>query len=80
MGVTVFIRANLPQRLPPVTQRCQRKTMNVIGQLEKKKASGYTGLYSSLHFLKQQIGGAGGNRTRVRKSSTGSSTYLVQVI
>ena len=29
-----------------------------------------------LDFLELLIGGAGGNRTRVRKPSTGRSTYL----
>jgi hypothetical protein len=32
-----------------------------------------------LDFLGWAIGGGGGNRTRVRKSSTGSSTYLAML-
>ena len=32
-----------------------------------------------LDFLKHSIGGDGGNRTRVRKPSTGSSTYLAML-
>jgi len=35
-----------------------------------------TALYLQVFDLKQIIGGGGGNRTRVRKSATDSSTYL----
>lgn len=32
---------------------------------------------TSLYILKRFVGGGGGNRTRVQKPSTDSSTYLV---
>ena len=35
--------------------------------------------YTSLDMLRNEYGGAGGNRTPVRKPSTGSSTYLAML-
>jgi hypothetical protein len=39
----------------------------------------HAGFWISLDYLGHFIGGGGGNRTRVRKSSTDSSTYLAML-
>jgi hypothetical protein len=45
--------------------------------LDKQKQKSPFSKGNSGIFIKRHFGGGGGNRTRVRKSSTDSSTYLV---
>ena len=52
--------------------------LGCYGHKKTRKAFSCAGLCASLGVLKQKIGGGGGNRTRVRKPSTVSPTYLVR--
>jgi len=54
----------------------EKTTLHALGQKSNKKPALRRVLYIALDWLKHLNGGAGGNRTRVRKSSTDSSTYL----
>jgi hypothetical protein len=50
--------------------------MDITRLTGNKKPAVTRVLWTSLDRIKQVIGGAGGNRTPVRKPSTDSSTYL----
>ena len=63
--------------LPPVAPGCQCTNLHRTGQQKTRSPCERAGFWSLLDFLKLVIGGGGGDRTPVRKPSTGSSTYLV---
>ena len=50
---------------------------DLFGQQKSRIASNHAAFQTSLDVVKRRIGGGGGNRTRVQKYSTASSTYLV---
>ena len=67
----------LPLKLPQQCTGYQRADLNGNKQKTHVNTDAYVGFRTSLDYLKQHNGGAGGNRTRVQKYSTDSSTYLV---
>ena len=54
-------------------------SLDVFGQQKTRKPLFMRVSWISLDVSKRSIGGGGGNRTRVRKSSTDSSTYLAML-
>jgi hypothetical protein len=57
----------------------QQPSFDLFGQQKTRKRLFMRVFWISLDYLGHFIGGGGGNRTRVRKSSTGSSTYLAML-
>jgi hypothetical protein len=53
--------------------------LDVFGQQKTRKPLFMRVFWISLDYFGHFIGGGGGNRTRVRKSSTDSSTYLAML-
>ena len=61
----------------PIFCGCQWTLLNAIKQKTRINTGFQAGFWMLLDGKKQADGGGGGFRTRVQKSSTNSSTYLV---
>src|SRR5579872_2390302 len=66
----------LPPILPPLAPGCQQTKPDIKKQRSCISPMEMAAFCITLDVLKHQIGGGGGNRTRVQRSSTDSSTYL----
>ena len=53
-----------------------KDTITIYWTMKNKKATKISGFMSFLDVFGSNLGGAGGNRTPVRKSYTASTTYL----
>jgi len=74
----------MPLNMPPTNRACQLTGKDALRRWTKKNPllRGLSllpwTLLDVLGPVKSRSGGGGGNRTRVRKPSTGSPTYLVR--
>ncbi len=80
LGVTILGVTSYPESYPQnarAVKKCPGTVWDAKSRETKEKARIYRAFGMSRINLKLVFGGAGGNRTRVRKPSTESSTYLV---
>jgi len=62
--------------LPPACAGCRWTKLPLVGRNIKAQSGIQVGIWILLDIKNPEFGGAGGNRTRVRKSSTDGSTCL----
>ncbi len=67
----------VPPVVPPGTTGITRKSIDQHGQRKTREALAVTGFGTSSDVRGRGVGGAGGNRTRVQRQSTPSSTCVV---
>ena len=68
----------MPPYMPPREPGCQWTLLGVVGRKDKEKPALRPVQWTLLDGNKQGVGGDGGNRTRVRKSSA-SQIYTLSL-
>ncbi len=76
-GYRHFRSPLVPPDVPPDTTGITRKSIDQHGQRKTREALAVAGFRTSSDVRGRGVGGDGGNRTRVQKRSTTSSTCLV---